>query len=104
MATEPSKRHPSPPPPGPPPGGPPAGDPGDDDDETPQELRQDARDTLSAADGAWTDFRTAAGEALGDHVDNTFGYFESILGDDSTPTDWIKDGVALWINCFTTGR
>jgi hypothetical protein len=74
--------------------------PPDDGDD----LRGAAQQTLSDCEEKWETFRTNAGELLNKHVDYTFGYFQGILADESKPTDWFKDGVALWIGCYRTGQ
>lgn len=81
----------------------PAADVADPPDDS-EELRADATATLKECEDAWGEFRKDAGTLLGEHVDRTFHYFENILADGSSPTDWVKDGAALWINCFRTGR
>ena len=75
-------------------------EPEDDGDD----LREEAGKTLGRCQDSWTSFRENTGLLLDTHVSRTFGYFQGILSDDSKPTDWVKDGVALWIGCYRTGR
>jgi hypothetical protein len=84
--------------PPPPPGqNPPPDDDGDD-------LRAAAQTTLTDCENDWETFRSNAGTLLTDHFDHTFGYFQRILKDDSKPGDWVKDGIALWVDCYRTSR
>src|SRR5262245_30650976 len=79
-------------------GGPP---PGQDQD---TDLREDARETLTECEGRWKTFREEAGTALNSQMERSFKWLQNILGDDSKPTDWLKDGVALAIRCYGTGK
>jgi hypothetical protein len=57
-----------------------------------------------AAGGVLTDYSLelnrvggAYADALNTQTNDTFRYLQDLLGDGSTPTDWVKNGLALWI-------
>jgi hypothetical protein len=68
------------------------------------QLRRDARQTLAECHGRWERFRRQAGTALDEHMARSFGFVTNVLDGDSEPKDWIKDGLALWLRCYGTGR
>jgi hypothetical protein len=63
-----------------------------------------AQGTVQSLKDRWDGFREDCGTSLNEYLDQGFGYVEGVLGDDSTPTDWIKGGMALWIRSFGVTR
>jgi hypothetical protein len=67
-------------------------------------LRSDASQTIKDHEARWSQFRTDGGDVLDTYFDQTFGYLRGILGSSSSPTDWVKDGLALLIGYCGAGR
>lgn len=70
----------------------------------PTDFRSAAAQTLDDYRRRLAEFRNSCGTALQGHVDRSFGYIEGFLDDETSPGDWIKNGFALWIQCYSTGR
>src|SRR5581483_200074 len=80
-------------------------DPGDRDDPGAAEsLRAEATETIRECESRWSDFRTTGGLALSKYFDRSFRYVESILQDQTSATDWVKDGVALLVGYYGATR
>jgi hypothetical protein len=67
-------------------------------------LRSDATQTIKDDEARWSQFRTDGGDVLNTYFNQTFGYLQGILGSSSSPTDWVKDGLALLIGYYGAGR
>jgi hypothetical protein len=64
--------------------------------------RQDAREFLKRCEVRLQTLGAAYSSALNTHTANSFAYVRGLLKDESSPTDWLKDGVALWVSCYQT--
>jgi hypothetical protein len=76
-------------------------------DKTPtlDDLRKKAKDDVDAFAKRFEDYRTAYGKAVGDQVDLTRQYVDNVLTDATPkPADWIRNGLALWIRGYSTGK
>ena len=71
----------------------------DDNDPT-----EDARNTLADFNGRWKTFCKEFGTAAQAPLNNAFAYAENVLTVGSTPTSWIKNGFALWIQSYGTAQ
>jgi hypothetical protein len=67
-------------------------------------LRSDASQTIKDHEARWSQFRTDGGDVLDTYFNQTFNYLQGILGPSSSPTDWVKDGLALLIGYCGAGR
>ncbi len=72
-----------------------------DDD---SDLRTKATAVLKECEDRLSNFRNECGTAFDNQLERGFAYVSGILGDDSSPKDWIKDGIALWIGSYATGE
>lgn len=74
-----------------------------------QQKQQDAqieaaKATLGDCKSRWDTFRAESGQTLDDYVDQSVGYVQDVLDDTSSPRDWVKGGMALWIQSYGTTR
>lgn len=63
------------------------------------------QDAVTALEGYNDKVETLIGEigtAVNSHSDNVFGLLDSLLAPESTPTSWLQNGLASWIQCFKT--
>lgn len=60
-------------------------------------LVGDARATLDKAKARWDRFREKTALTLDNYIDESVTYVQEILDDASGPREWVKGGVALWI-------
>jgi hypothetical protein len=67
-------------------------------------LIEAAKETVKDGKARWDKFRTESAQTLDDYVDQSVGYAQEVLDDESSPRDWVKGGVALWIQGFGTTR
>ena len=63
-----------------------------------------AKKTLADCKTRWDSFRKDSGQTLDNYVDQSSDYLTNILNDTSTPKDWFKGGIALWIQSYGTAR
>jgi hypothetical protein len=68
------------------------------------DSRADAAKTLKDLQERLAEFYEDFTIAVQEPLDRGFEYVENVLGDKSSPTDWIKDGVGLWIQGYSSGR
>ncbi len=69
-----------------------------------KKLIHDAKKTLKHCKSRWDDFREKSGEKLDDYVVQSVDYVQDVLDDKSSPRDWVKGGLALWIQGYGTTR
>jgi hypothetical protein len=65
-------------------------------------LLQDAVTTLEGCNDKIETLIGEIGTAVNSHSDNVFGLLDSLLAPESTPTSWLQNGLASWIQCFKT--
>jgi hypothetical protein len=66
--------------------------------------RAQAAETLRKCEAAWSDFRVNGGLLWVDYFTRSVDYLKNIVDGDSTPTDWMKDGLALYISYYSGVR
>jgi len=69
-----------------------------------KKLIHEAKATVKDCKSRWDKFREKSGEKLDDYVDQNVVYFQDVLDDKSSPRDWVKGGLALWIQGYGTTR
>jgi hypothetical protein len=69
-----------------------------------KQLVDDARKTVDDCKKRWDKFREDYSKNLGDYTTQSFGYVGDVLGDKSEPRDWIKGGLALWVEGYGVTR
>ena len=69
-----------------------------------KQLVDEARKTVDDCKKRWDTFREEYGKNVGDYADDGFDYVEGVLGDASGPRDWVKGGLALWIEGYGVTR
>ena len=67
-------------------------------------LIEAAKETVKDGKSRWDKFRAESAQTLDDYVDQSVGYAQEVHDDKSSPRDWVKRGVALWIQGFGTTR
>ncbi len=67
-------------------------------------LIGDAQATLDECKARWDKFREQSAQTLDDCVDQTVSYVQDVLDDTSGPREWVKGGVALWIQGYGATR
>ncbi|HXU04760.1 MAG TPA: hypothetical protein VN903_27545 [Polyangia bacterium] len=72
--------------------------------ETPEELREHAHATLQDCERRWNAFQKQYTRAVNAHMTRSLNYVKSVLHENSRPSDWVRDGFALWIRCYGTGK
>jgi hypothetical protein len=69
-----------------------------------QQLRDQARATLQDCEERWRMFRNESSRALSSQMNRSFNYVRAVMDPDSRPSDWVRDGVALWLRAYGTGK
>jgi len=75
-----------------------------DQPESPEELRDHARETLTEFERRWNDCQKEWELALGSQMSRSFAYVTRVLDEESRPSDWFRDAFALWIRGYGTGK
>jgi hypothetical protein len=68
------------------------------------DLRSEATATLKDCEGRWSDFRKNGGLVLNDQLTRSFKFLTDIIETDSTPTEWFKDGLAIFVGYYSGVR
>ena len=67
-----------------------------------QTSREAAAATLTDVELRLNELGAAYSTALNQHTTRAIQYVTDVLGDGSEPEDWVKDGLALWLNGYQT--
>ncbi|HLK90701.1 MAG TPA: hypothetical protein VKZ18_12440 [Polyangia bacterium] len=67
-------------------------------------LVGDAQATLDECKHRWDKFREKSALTLDNYIDESVHYVQDVLDDSSGPREWVKGGVALWIEGYGATR
>ncbi len=70
----------------------------------PPGLIGDAQETLKDCKRRWDKFREHSALTLDNYIDESVTYVEDVLDDTSGPREWVKGGVALWVEGYSATR
>jgi len=67
---------------------------------SPEQIRQDARNTLAKFQQQWDAYSKAVGDSVGEQMARSFAHLKEALDDKTTATSMVKSGLAVMIeNC-----